>query len=134
MDASDRSLTPVAGMAAVTELAERLDVVAAVDTAVGPIKHRDLGHTAGQLLARIAATQLAGEEPSVQRHSGTWSGTGPASSPPPSTLCLPTPESTSWRSLPAARANAYPERFVLTARTELTHPPDADLRQTALRR
>jgi len=49
-------------MAAVTELVERLDVVAAVDAAVGPIKVRDRGHTAGQLLVGIAAAQLAGED------------------------------------------------------------------------
>ena len=56
------SLTPVAGMAAVTELVERLDVVAAVDAAVGPIKTRDRGCGAGQLLVGIAAAQLAGED------------------------------------------------------------------------
>jgi hypothetical protein len=49
-------------MAAVTELVERLDVVAAVDAAVGPIKTRDRGHGAGQLLVGIAAAQLAGED------------------------------------------------------------------------
>jgi Transposase DDE domain group 1 len=49
-------------MAAVSELVERLDVVAAVDAAVGPIKIRDRGHTAGQLLVWIAAAQLAGED------------------------------------------------------------------------
>jgi hypothetical protein len=54
------SLTAVAGLAAVTELVERLDVVAAVDAAVGPIKIRDRGHGAGQLLVGIAAAQLAG--------------------------------------------------------------------------
>jgi len=60
--AADGSLTPVAGMAAVTELVQRLGVVAAVDAAVGPIKTRDRGHTAGQLLVGVAAAQLAGED------------------------------------------------------------------------
>jgi Transposase DDE domain group 1 len=60
--AADGSLTPVAGMAAVTELVERLDVVAAVDAAVGAIKTRDRGCGAGQLLVGIAAAQLAGED------------------------------------------------------------------------
>ena len=60
--AADPWLTPVAGMVAVTELVERLGVVAAVDAAVGPIKTRDRGHTAGQLLVGVAAAQLAGEE------------------------------------------------------------------------
>jgi hypothetical protein len=49
-------------MAVVTELVERLDVVAAVDAAVGPIKTRDRGCTAGQLLVGIVAAQLAGED------------------------------------------------------------------------
>ncbi len=49
-------------MAAVTELVERLDVVAAVDAAVGPIKTRDRGSCAGQVLVGIAAAQLAGED------------------------------------------------------------------------
>ena len=49
-------------MAAVTELVERLDVVAAVDAAVGPIKTRDRGCGAGQLLVGVAAAQLAGED------------------------------------------------------------------------
>ena len=60
--AADPWLTPVAGMAAVTELVGRLDVVAAVDAAVGPIKTRDRGCGAGQLLVGIAAAQLAGED------------------------------------------------------------------------
>lgn len=38
--APDPSLTGVLGMAAVTELCERLDVVGALDAAVGPIKAR----------------------------------------------------------------------------------------------
>jgi hypothetical protein len=59
--ASDPSLTPVAGMAAVSELVERLGVTGALDAAVGPIKQRDRGHSAGQLLVGIAAAQLAGE-------------------------------------------------------------------------
>ncbi len=49
-------------MAAVTEVVQRLGVVAAVDTAVGPIKIRDRGCTAGQLLVGVAAAQLAGED------------------------------------------------------------------------
>jgi Transposase DDE domain group 1 len=59
---ADLSLTPVAGMAAVTELVDRLGVVAAVDAAVGPIKIRDRGYGAGRLLVGIAAAQLAGED------------------------------------------------------------------------
>jgi hypothetical protein len=55
-------LTPVAGMVAVTELVERLDVIGRLDAAIGPIKQRRRGHTGGQLLVGIAAAQLAGED------------------------------------------------------------------------
>ena len=60
--APDRSLTPVAGMVAVTELAERLEVIGRLDAAIGPIKQRRRGHTGGQMLVGIAAAQLAGED------------------------------------------------------------------------
>jgi len=60
--APDPTLTPSAGMAAVSEAVERLDVIGALDRAVGPIKQRERGHTAGQLLVGIAAAQLAGED------------------------------------------------------------------------
>ena len=49
-------------MAAVTELVERLGVVGELDAAVGPIKTRDRGCTAGQMLVGVAAAQLAGED------------------------------------------------------------------------
>ncbi len=38
--APDRSLTANAGLAAITELCERLGVIEALDAAVGPIKRR----------------------------------------------------------------------------------------------
>jgi len=60
--APDRSLTPNAGLAAVSELCGRLGVIAALDAAVGPIKQRDRGFGAGELLTGIAAAQLAGED------------------------------------------------------------------------
>jgi hypothetical protein len=60
--APDPSLTPVSGMAAVTELVERLKVIRLLDTAIGPIKVRGRGFTGGQLLAGLAAAQLAGED------------------------------------------------------------------------
>src|ERR1019366_2245350 len=56
------ALTPNAGLAAVSELCDRLDVIGALDAAVGPVKQRDRGYGAGQLLAGIAAAQLAGED------------------------------------------------------------------------
>ena len=49
-------------MAAVSELCDRLGVTTALDAAVGPIKQRDRGCSAGQLLTGIAAGQLAGED------------------------------------------------------------------------
>jgi hypothetical protein len=60
--APDRSLTANAGLAAVTELCDRLGVIEALDAAVGPIKQRDRGFGAGELLTGIAAAQLAGED------------------------------------------------------------------------
>jgi hypothetical protein len=60
--APDRGLTLNAGLAMVTELCDRLGVISALDTAVGPIKRRERGFGAGQLLAGIAAAQLAGED------------------------------------------------------------------------
>jgi len=60
--APDASLTANAGLAAVTELCDRLSVVEELDAAVGPIKQRDRGFGAGELLTGIAAAQLAGED------------------------------------------------------------------------
>jgi hypothetical protein len=60
--APDASLTANAGLAAVTELCGRLGVIEAVDAAAGPIKQRERGFGAGELLAGIAAAQLAGED------------------------------------------------------------------------
>lgn len=47
--APDPSLTGCSGMAAVTELADRLDVVGRLNAAIGPIKQRDRGHGGGGL-------------------------------------------------------------------------------------
>ena len=60
--APDASLTANAGLAAVTELCDRLGVAEELDEAVGPIKQRDRGFGAGELLTGIAAAQLAGED------------------------------------------------------------------------
>ena len=56
--APDAALTLNAGMAAISELCERLGVMEALDAAVGPIKQRDRGYGAGELLTGIAAAQL----------------------------------------------------------------------------
>ena len=60
--AADRALTANAGLAAVSELCDRLGVIGALDAAVGAIKQRDRGFGAGELLTGIAAVQLAGED------------------------------------------------------------------------
>jgi hypothetical protein len=60
--APDAALTPNAGMAVISELCDRLGVIGALDAAVGPIKQRDRGLGAGELLTGIAAAQLAGED------------------------------------------------------------------------
>jgi Transposase DDE domain group 1 len=58
--APDPSLTSASGVVAVAELAGRLGVVQALDEAIGPIKQRDRGLTAGQLLLALAQTQMLG--------------------------------------------------------------------------
>jgi hypothetical protein len=60
--APDRSLTANAGLAVITGLCGRLGVISALDAAVGPIKQRERGFGAGELLCGIAAAQLAGED------------------------------------------------------------------------
>src|SRR5213078_820730 len=60
--APDAALTANAGLVAVTELCRRLGVIEALDAAVGPVKQRDRGFGAGELLTGIAAAQLAGED------------------------------------------------------------------------
>lgn len=59
---SDRSLTAVSGMVAITELVDRLGMVRLLDAAVGPIKKRGRGFGAGELLVGLASAQLAGED------------------------------------------------------------------------
>jgi hypothetical protein len=46
----------------VTELTDQLGVIDRLDAAVGPIKDRDRGFTAGQVLVGMAAAQLCGED------------------------------------------------------------------------
>jgi hypothetical protein len=60
--APDPALTPNAGLAVITGLCDRLGVISALDTAVGPIKQRERGFGAGQLLTGLAVAQLAGED------------------------------------------------------------------------
>jgi hypothetical protein len=60
--APDPSLTQYSGMAAVTELVDRLAMIRLLDAAIGPIKSRDRGFTAGQVLVGLAYAQLVGED------------------------------------------------------------------------
>ncbi|WP_246859919.1 transposase, partial [Mycobacterium helveticum] len=55
-------MTGNAGMVAVTELLDRLDVIGLLDAATGPIKQRDRGFGPGELLVGMAAAQLAGHD------------------------------------------------------------------------
>ena len=54
-------MTGFGGVALIAELVDRLGVVAALDAAVGSIKSRDRGLSAGEFLVALAQTQLCGE-------------------------------------------------------------------------
>jgi hypothetical protein len=56
----DGSLTGVAGLVAVEDLDAKLKVTATLDGMIGPIKRRDRGLSAGELLMAVASCQLAG--------------------------------------------------------------------------
>src|SRR5690242_2488360 len=60
MGAADASLTPASGVVAVAELVGRLGVIAALDDAVGGIKQRDRGLSAGEFLVSLAQAQMLG--------------------------------------------------------------------------
>ena len=60
--AEDPSLTAAGGMLAVTELCGKLGLIEALDEAMGPVKQRRRGFSGGQVLAGMAAAQLAGED------------------------------------------------------------------------
>ena len=87
--APDPSLTGMSGMAAITELCEQLDVVGALDAAVGPIKQRARGHSVGQLLVGLAAAQLAGQDYLVGLDRHRADAAGQALTPVPG-LCSTT--------------------------------------------
>src|SRR5947208_13318977 len=55
-------LTPASGVVAVAELVGRLGVTAALDDAVGSIKQRDRGLSAGQFLVAVAQAQMCGAQ------------------------------------------------------------------------
>lgn len=75
-------------MLAVTELVDRLGLVEALDAAVGSIKQRARGLSAGEFLVGLAASQMAGEEYLVGLDRRRADAAGASLSPvpvPPST-------------------------------------------------
>jgi hypothetical protein len=60
--APDVSLTPASGVVAVAELVGRLGVSAALDDAIGEIKQRDRGLSAGEFLVAVAQAQMFGAQ------------------------------------------------------------------------
>src|SRR5512134_3160820 len=58
--ADDPTLTPNGGLALVAETCRLLDVIGTVDRHVGPIKARNRGAGAGELLVGLAECMLAG--------------------------------------------------------------------------
>jgi len=58
----DRTLTGLAGLAAVEELITRLGVVGVLDRGIGSVKARERGLSGGQLLMGMATAQLAGQD------------------------------------------------------------------------
>src|SRR5439155_2467007 len=60
--APDASLTPASGVVAVAELVGRLGATGALDDAVGSIKQRDRGLSAGEFLVAVAQAQMCGAE------------------------------------------------------------------------
>src|SRR5947207_4854044 len=58
----DGSLTPASDVVAVTELVGRLGMPAALDDAVGSVKQRDRGLSAGEFLVAVAQAQMCGAQ------------------------------------------------------------------------
>ncbi len=63
--APDPTLTATSGVAAVAEFVDKLDVVGRLDQAIGSIKKRDRGASAGELLVAMAQSQLLGADSMV---------------------------------------------------------------------
>jgi hypothetical protein len=74
-----RWVTGSSGMAAVTELVNRLGMIKMLDAAIGPIKSRDRGYTGGQLLVGLAAAH--GTDRSIVRRLSPPAGTETRRSP-----------------------------------------------------
>ena len=85
---SDPTLTPNAGLIAITELVDRVGVTTALDAGIGPVKRRDRGMTGGELLVSLASCQMAGGDHlvSLDRLRADTAGQ--------ELVCSPTPAST----------------------------------------
>src|SRR5205809_1789860 len=81
----DASLTSASGVVAVAELVGRLGVVEAFDDAVGPVKQRDRGLTAGQFLVSVAQAQMLGADfwTGLDRRRDDTAGEAPSAVAPP---------------------------------------------------
>ena len=60
--APDESLTSASGVVAVAELLARVGMTGALDDAVGEIKQRDRGLSAGEFLVAVAQAQMFGAQ------------------------------------------------------------------------
>lgn len=78
---ADSTLTPHAGLIAITELADHLDVATTLDAGIGPVKQRGRGITGGELLVSLASCQMAGGITWFR-----WTG------------CVPIPSARNWGS------------------------------------
>ena len=82
---SDPTLTPNAGLIAITELVDRVGVTTALDAGIGPVKRRDRGMSGGELLVSLASCQMAGGDHlvSLDRLRADTAGQELVSSPTP---------------------------------------------------
>ena len=139
MGASDPTLTPVAGMVAVTELVDRLGMVTALDGQVGRIKQRARGLSAGEFLVGLATAQMAGEDYLVglDRRRADTAGTvlGPVPVAPSTTAATLArrfgPEQ--WRAVETGIAEVAGRAIALVGdsrRRELLRSPTLDLDAT----
>src|SRR5436190_239309 len=90
--APDASLTPACGVVAVAELVGRLGVVQALDDAVGTIKQRDRGVSAGQFLVSLAQAQMLGADfwPHLDRRRADAAGEALSAVPTPASTTAAT--------------------------------------------
>lgn len=137
--ASDPSLTPAAGLLAVTELVDRLGVVAAMDEQVGPIKQRDRGLSGGEFLVGLACAQLAGEDYLVgldrRRADAAGASLSPTTMPPSTTAATLAKrfDTGRWRGVESAvgrLAGRVVKAAPVCRRAQLTGAPTIDLDAT----